>query len=467
MSRAKGGDRVLGPYPETKRGITRYRLHVHKGGKIARPVFDAREGPGGAIEAKAEIEMQLVAATGRTIEEAIVAWEESRRGELRPETLRGCAHTVRGFFAEHLDKPLAWLTATRSGQDRGAALYEAYKTRIGQKTGKKLSAATHKGALRISKQFLAWCAGNLPRPGAPAPTRWLSSNPLGDVKPNRKERTNRRKAQLTIDEGRVFFAKADEMATGGDIGAVAVMTALLLSLRQGELTDRVVRDLDDNGRKLRIDSGKTEASKGTVEVPEIIRPHLQRLARGKTPLAPLFESTSKGGHAFSDTWLRDQVHRVCVASGVGLQPGRPQRDRVGAVRLPDGGLHGGRVTSVEDDGSIIFAARGQEARRLAAAAPGSLPFAVEWLPAGRVRLRFPPGTEALLPVITAHSLRGMAASYLRSTGAAPHIIAQALRHADKGRVATQHYIDPKVAAGAERAALAEMFAKEPADGGRD
>jgi integrase len=45
-----------------------------------------------------------------------------------------------------------------------------------------------------------------------------------------------------------------------DEAAVGAMTAFLLGLRASEVTDRVVRDLDDDGRLLWIEFGKTKRS---------------------------------------------------------------------------------------------------------------------------------------------------------------------------------------------------------------
>jgi hypothetical protein len=48
------------------------------------------------------------------------------------------------------------------------------------------------------------------------------------------------------------LAKATERANAGEEGAAAAMLALLLGMRATEITARVVRDLDDEGRLLWI-----------------------------------------------------------------------------------------------------------------------------------------------------------------------------------------------------------------------
>ena len=47
-------------------------------------------------------------------------------------------------------------------------------------------------------------------------------------------------------------------ANVGNDAAVGVLTALLMGMRASEVTDRVVRDLDDEGCLLWIEVGKTK-----------------------------------------------------------------------------------------------------------------------------------------------------------------------------------------------------------------
>ena len=73
---------------------------------------------------------------------------------------------------------------------------------------------------------------------------------------------------------------ANALAEQGDAGALGAMVTLLLGLRAGEVVSRIVRDLDNGGRLLWIPSSKTEAGRRTLEVPEVLQPHLQALAEG-------------------------------------------------------------------------------------------------------------------------------------------------------------------------------------------
>jgi hypothetical protein len=72
---------------------------------------------------------------------------------------------------------------------------------------------------------------------------------------------------LRIDEARKLVDVCLRSANGGDEAAVGVMTALLLGLRASEVTDRVVRDLDDNGRLLWIEFGQDATLEANAEMP--------------------------------------------------------------------------------------------------------------------------------------------------------------------------------------------------------
>jgi hypothetical protein len=74
---------------------------------------------------------------------------------------------------------------------------------------------------------------------------WIAMNPLAEV--TGVGQRNRGKKQLRIDEARRLVDMCIREANQGDEAAVGVLTAFLLGLRASEVTDRVVRDLDDEG----------------------------------------------------------------------------------------------------------------------------------------------------------------------------------------------------------------------------
>jgi integrase len=122
-------------------------------------------------------------------------------------------------------------------------------------------------------------------------------------------RRKKGKAQLTEDESKLFIGKAFELGKAGDASAVAAATTLLLGMRTTEIVERIVRDLDAGGTKLRITASKTAAGIRTMKIPPILQPFLQALAKGKAPSDRLFGDESR-------LWVLRAVKRVCAAAGV-------------------------------------------------------------------------------------------------------------------------------------------------------
>src|SRR6185503_18244130 len=144
---------------------------------------------------------------------------------------------------------------------------------------------THQNGLNTAKAFGAWCVEQ----------KWIRDNPLEQIKPVGQR--NRGKPQLRLDEARRLVTLCEQKARKGDEAAIAVLTAFLLGLRASEVTDRVVRDLDDGGRLLWVEFGKTRRSRRTLEVPAMLRPFLVALAEGRPPDAQLITraATPRGG----------------------------------------------------------------------------------------------------------------------------------------------------------------------------
>jgi len=96
------------------------------------------------------------------------------------------------------------------------------------------------------------------------------------------------------------------------------LTAFLLGLRVSEVTDRVVRDLDDDGRLLWIEFGKTKRSRRTLEVPALLRPYLLVLANGCSADAQQISRTvsRRSGKKRDRYWLLYHVARLCEEAGV-------------------------------------------------------------------------------------------------------------------------------------------------------
>lgn len=136
---------------------------------------------------------------------------------------------------------------------------------------------------------------------------WAPANALEEV-----EGVGRRKhgkPQLRIDEARLWIAQALEHADRGEAGAVAALMTLLMGMRATEIIGRVVRDLDDRGRLLWIPDAKTAKGRRAVQVPEQLRPYLQRLCKDELPTAKVF------GEHWRD-WSCAWVQRICKQAEV-------------------------------------------------------------------------------------------------------------------------------------------------------
>ncbi len=140
---------------------------------------------------------------------------------------------------------------------------------------------------------------------------WARRNPFDAVQP--EGQAKRGKPQLTIDEARLFDAEAVKQAER-DPGAVAALCALELGLRAGEIVTRRVRDLDDGGRIVRIERGKTRASTRALEVQEPLRSLLGALAANRAQTAYLFPGDDDGHRGRE--WVLENVKAICIAAGV-------------------------------------------------------------------------------------------------------------------------------------------------------
>lgn len=346
-------DRVLGPYEESDgRGGTRYRVilvfapgsDLPKGKKEPHIFSTHAEADKYATDARAA----LVAVESRTIEEARTAFLNS----LPPFKGRGgqtLTDRLDFFFSGHDQQTLSWLCKRgMTGKTRAAEIYEgcgecapdspcscckaALIRRSSQKAkeARTVSAAYQRRALREARRFLAWCCKE---------KGWLPANPLDGVKGQGRQR--KRKQQLRQEEVVRFYEEALKMAELGTppqrIGAIGVMTALLLTLRQSEVTDRQVRDLDAAGTLLVIDEGKTDASRGTLEVPDDLRPHLLRLAAGRPPEAPLFWYEGRA-RPFCRTWLLGWTEKICRRAGTPRIVAHALRGQGGSIGATQGAL---------------------------------------------------------------------------------------------------------------------------------
>jgi integrase len=298
--------RVHGPYPHHQR----WRLFFDdsKGRHIL--TFESE------AEAKRRKQELLKEIAGRTVSDAIRAHLASLRERgLRDSTTSRAETHLRRFFEldEKVDgQVVAYAKTGGFLEDLRLKHCEA----LYGKLCKQVAVDTHRNSLVAVKTFGKWCVKQ----------GWLHANPAADVTPFGQR--NRGKKQLRIDEARKLVELCITKANAGNDAAVGVLTALLMGMRASEVTDRVVRDLDDQGRLLWIEVGKTKRSRRTLEVPALLRPYLLALAKDRAPEEQLItrgltKRRRKRDRQWLRHWLQDfcdeaNIPRVCVHSLRGL-----------------------------------------------------------------------------------------------------------------------------------------------------
>lgn len=150
--------------------------------------------------------------------------------------------------------------------------------------------------LASARAFATWCIEK----------GWLRVNPFLGIKPTKPR--NRGKGKLRVDEARKLL---DTCLAEDTPAATAVALALLCSIRASAIADRTVRDLDDGARVLWIEHDKTDAGDRRLEVPEVLRARLAKLAAGRSGGARLFGDVNRH-------WVRYHTRRLCKHAGVPL-----------------------------------------------------------------------------------------------------------------------------------------------------
>ncbi len=298
--RKKEQRRVLGPQRDGERW--RVVLVEATGQEFPRKYRTKEEADAVAKELREEINE----VTSKTIDQAIVAYgvymrEDKGNKEL---SVKDTQQRLHRFFA---GPTLLLGSVTKKECER---LYEKLRTTL-VKRGKAenapmvpLAVATHRHILLESRSFLRWCLKQ----------GWLKMNPLDGVEGKGKRK--RGKPQLTIDELRVWVTKALELAQAGDDGALAALMAPLMGPRASEITRRLVRDIDDDGRIFRISDAKTEAGERQVEIPEILRPLIAEHIKGRKADEWLFTTRGKEKGPHWRDWPRENVQRICRLAGL-------------------------------------------------------------------------------------------------------------------------------------------------------
>lgn len=331
--------RVYGPYPARK-GL---RLVILEGSARKSVIVASIEE---AEKVRADLEAALRQRSGRSIAVSLGEYEDYLLHTRGAATAPHIARAIARFLGE--DGMLGDISPARA-----SAMYEAETRRVLGGKGQTVAAASHRTLLGQCKRFYAWAVER----------GYAGENPFASVKPVGKPKVG--KAQLRIDEARRFVATAMAQAQAGDPAATASLLALMLGMRAGEVLARIVRDLDDDGRVLWITRGKTDNARRRLEIPEVLRPCMARLADGKSPTELLFgESPIHAGKPLTDAWLWGHVRRLCDEAGV---------PRVSTHSLR--GLHSTLAIEAGATSTAVAAALGHGSFQITAkhyAAPGTI-----------------------------------------------------------------------------------------------
>jgi integrase len=234
-----------------------------------------------------------IAAGGRTVEAAVIAYVDHLRRQGNKETSIGTTkHRLRAL----LDYSSALLDVN---QTRAQEMYD-------ELVDSGVAADTHRGCLIAGRAFGKFCVSK----------GWLTSNPFANVLP--VGRKHRGKAQLRTDEARrLMRACLAAWAESQDRGAVATLLTLMFSMRASEVSQLVARDVDDKGRVLRIaeHQAKTAASVRAARVPAPLVPILLALAdQPATEAGHLF--ALEDGTPADRHWVLRSAKRMMRSAGV-------------------------------------------------------------------------------------------------------------------------------------------------------
>ena len=240
-------------------------------------------------EALADLALYREEFDGRTVSAAVDEYLEHLRSRGRKaSTVTTARYRLRGLLrVADRDLPLTRLTV-------------AAAKRLLEQRRDETSADTQHGEIAVASTFASWCVAQ----------GWLPGDPFADLEASGPRATG--KDQLRIDEARRFVEVA---LNEGSKHGLAAAIALLLGCRASEITDRVVRDVDDGARVLWIERGKTRSATRQLEVPECLRQRLTELCAGRRPDERLF-GLNERGNPCDRHWLLRHAKRFCRAAGV-------------------------------------------------------------------------------------------------------------------------------------------------------
>jgi integrase len=278
-------ERIYGPKQHGKR----WRVTVVAADGSRSYARESDEGPAGfATEeaALAYIHAFRDAGDERTISTTVAEYLEHRTAiGKRPGTVTTDGYRLRAVLRFHeRDRTLLQITTPVA-----RTLFTQRKADLVKKRG-KLAYDTAFGELCVVRAFFAWCIKR----------GWVGRDPFAEIELEGQKVSG--KPQLYIDESRRFIETAlDEHSREG----VAAAMAILMGMRASEITNRVVRDVDDSGRVLWISRAKTPKGNRHLKVPVVLQAPLVELCAGRKATEPLF------GEGKDRHWVYYHVHRLC------------------------------------------------------------------------------------------------------------------------------------------------------------
>ena len=314
---------VWGPYQE---GPTSFRLKISESGIERSLKFRTQEEAEGVKE---ELQRKHSQTNRVTVAVALSEW-------LAELTLNVKPNTIANYRKMALQLPQK-LVMGQLTEEQASKLYQEQIHRPSVYTGRQISTATQHLFLWVARHFWIWAMEK----GYARQNPWMKVRKVG--------RANVGKPQLRIDEARKLEAVAIQRAQEGNSAALGVLLMLYLGLRQGEVTARVARDIDDDGRVLWIPSGKTKNARRRLKIPEQIRPLVLARTVNQEPGALLFYPQH---HSYQHrNYYVVQLARLCRLAGVPVICPHSLRGMHATLAL-EGGATGDAVAKALGHGSF-------------------------------------------------------------------------------------------------------------------
>lgn len=281
------------------------------------------KGEDAAVKFKKIQVARLVRLEGVTIEGALSVFEAELRSRGNLESsIAQCKRWLELFF-----EPVMSMQIARLRQEKASELYARFR--------EGRSVDYHRDALGRAKGFLAWCMEE---------RGWISENVLAKVKGIGKRRTG--KPQFTGDEAHKWFVFMFDKATRrvtvrerqDSDRATALLMLLLMALRQGDVINRRVRDVDLNATVLRVTKGKTAKSNRPRKIPDQLQPLLKQMIHGRDVEEWLFPASDTASGTHTNHWLRKSQRRFCKAAGVPYIPPHGLKGTAGSILAETGEL---------------------------------------------------------------------------------------------------------------------------------